>query len=218
MPPPTHIHKSMLFPGVKLPPPVLDKSDIAILKSKARHSGRDFGGAPLYDNTRRDPMDNHGRGGRINYAADRPPLNGPPPPSAINGNNPFAAFLDPKFAPGMPVQSHAGYHPPPHGNYGGRDHQYQGQRSTNGYSNGYQDTRRDQYGYQGSQNGGYRDQHQDGQRSNYHDDRSQYQHGGYHSGGRNTSDGYQGRSRGGSNNYAGNNSGGYDQRGAYNRR
>ena len=112
MPPPTHVHKSMLFPGVKLPTPALDKSDVAILRSKARNSGRDFGGAPLYDNTRRDPMDNHHRGGRINYAADQPPSSlVPPPPPGVNGDNPFAAFLDPKFAPGMPGRP--GQMPPP---------------------------------------------------------------------------------------------------------
>ncbi|KPI40550.1 5'-3' exoribonuclease 2 [Cyphellophora attinorum] len=133
MPPATHVHKSMLFPGVKLPPPALDKSDLAILKSKARNSGRDFGGAPLYDNTRRDPMDNQ-RAPRINYAADRPPpgvggLPPPPfpppfpPPGVTAQDNPFAAFLDPKFAAGMPS---GGLPPPPplpvvsRGGYGGQ--------------------------------------------------------------------------------------------------
>lgn len=118
MPPKRQMNKSMLFPGVVLPTPVLDQTDINILRGRARTSGRDFGGAPLYDNTRRDPMDTHrqnGRGGRVNYTADRTPLlpphmrngaeNGfpPPPPPPPTGNfdpnNPFAAFLDPRFAP-----------------------------------------------------------------------------------------------------------------------
>lgn len=118
MPPKMHMHKSMLFPGVVLPPAVLDKSDVAILKSKARNSGRDFGGAPLYDSSRRDHMaEQQFPQHRINYRADRAPLpqngnrngNGgypapppPPDPRTLDPSNPFAAFLDPKFAPGMP--------------------------------------------------------------------------------------------------------------------
>lgn len=130
MPPKTHVHKSMLFPGVVLPPPALDKADVAILKSKARNSGRDFGGAPLYDNSRRDHMaDAQFRQPRVNYAADRPPLppnhsrNGgaypppppPPDPRALDPSNPFAAFLDPKFAPGMPGSRIPPPVPPPQG-------------------------------------------------------------------------------------------------------
>src|SRR5450755_136419 len=100
MPTATHLHKSMLLRGVKEPSKQLDNSDIAILKSKARHSGRDFGGAPLYDNTRQHPQDrkSNGRGTRISYAADRPPP-GMVPPGTDGRNNPFAAFLDPNFAP-----------------------------------------------------------------------------------------------------------------------
>lgn len=139
MPPPTHVHKSMLLPGVKVPTPMLDKSDLAILKSKARTSGRDFGGAPLYDNTRRDPMDRNGRGGRINYQVDRPPLS-----QNIDGrDNPFAAFLDPQFAPGMGGQGGRVPPPPPvPQQYGGRDNYRQ-----DGYDrhNGPNGRRQDHY-------------------------------------------------------------------------
>jgi 5'-3' exoribonuclease 2 len=74
-----HIHKSMLLRGVKVPPPTLDELDIQVVKSKAQHSGRSFGGAPLRNGT------GNGKGGRINYATDRP--------------NPFAVHLDPAFTP-----------------------------------------------------------------------------------------------------------------------
>ncbi|EAS32368.3 5'-3' exoribonuclease 2 [Coccidioides immitis RS] len=73
-----YTHKSMLLPGVKFNPPVLDKTDIEVTKAKAQRSGRSFGGAPLHSG--------NGRGrGRISYASDRP--------------NPFAAHLDPSFKP-----------------------------------------------------------------------------------------------------------------------
>lgn len=181
MPPATHVHKSMLFPGVTMPTPALDKSDLAILKSKSRNSGRDFGGAPLYDNTRRDPMDRD-RAPRINYAADRgsanlppPPFPPPvPPPGSNPRDNPFAAYLDPRFARGMPSRGMAVPPPfpppPPQQHYGGQGGQ--------GYQGGYQ---------------GQRDQHQN--------------RGG--SGGRPQGNGYYGQ--GNQNGERRNGSGGYDQ-------
>jgi 5'-3' exoribonuclease 2 len=96
-----HIHKSMLLRGVKFPPPTLDEAEIQAVKSKAQHSGRWFGGAPL--------RNGHGnnRGGRMNYTADRP--------------NPFAAHLDPTFTPpprSSDVQNPShGWAPPPPGAY-----------------------------------------------------------------------------------------------------
>ncbi|KIW46953.1 uncharacterized protein PV06_02571 [Exophiala oligosperma] len=175
-PPATHVHKSMLFPGVVLPPPVLDKSDLAILRSKARNSGRDFGGAPLYDNSRRDPNDHQNRGGRINYAVDRsyPGAN----QADTNSDNPFAALLDPRYAP----QGRGGPPPPPP--------HYQ-----NGYQNGYDryQAPANNYGsygggqpnyqnYQNSARGG-QDQHNygnQGQRQNhgYYQSQGQGQRGG----------------------------------------
>lgn len=206
MPPPTHVHKSMLFPGVVLPPAALDNSDLAILRSKARNSGRDFGGAPLYDNTRRDPYEQQNRNGRINYAANRPPLNSepPPPPGYANGN-PFAALLDPRYAPGVP--------PPPqrYGGQQGYDRSFSnGHGGQQGGYNNYQDQRRgppDQ-GYYGGQQG-------------QSQSRGQYQQGGQQNGGRSVSDGYyndqyRGRDdRRGNGSYGG--GGAYDQ-GSYARR
>ncbi|EXJ57398.1 protein Xni [Cladophialophora yegresii CBS 114405] len=164
MPPPTHVHKSMLFPGVGLPPAVLDKSDLAILRSKARTSGRDFGGAPLYDNTRRDPMDNQNRGGRINYAADRPPLNGPPmmpppnqwppgmpppPPPNFGGQNAYN-----RGPPPPPSNGYPGYNNYANQGYGGYDQGQNGGQAHNGYYGGNQG--QPQYGNNGhyQQNGG----------------------------------------------------------------
>jgi 5'-3' exoribonuclease 2 len=203
MPPPTHVHKSMLFPGVVLPPAVLDKSDLAILKSKARTSGRDFGGAPLYDNTRRDPMDHQNRGGRISYAADRQPMNnGPPPPSS---NNPFASLLDPRYAPGQGRGP-----PPPPPNYGG---QYGYDRNGNdgyGGQQGYNSHHgQGNYGNHQSQGRGGYDQGQYAQQGHQqqYGGNGQYQQGGYQNGGRGGHDSYyQGQHRGG-----GNHGGGYNQ-------
>ena len=201
MPPATYAHKSMLLRGVELPPKVLDNSDVAILKSKARNSGRDFGGAPLYDNRRQDPMDQpqNGRGGRINYAADRPP----PPPPGQNSNNPFAAFLDPGFAPGtMPSR----VPPPPVQAYGGQ-HGYYGGGQGAGY--GGQPPAREQHSYNGG--GGYQDQYRGGGHQDYG---AQPQHGGYQNG-RGGGNGYyqgpqQGRGQGQQGDYRGGHQGGYN--------
>ena len=124
MPTSKHVHKSMLLRGVKEPPKQLDHSDIAILKSKARNSGRSYGGAPLNNNGYRNGSYGNGggrggRGGNISFQADRPP---PPPPQYdqhrgggggdVDRSNPFAAFLDPKFVP-PPVVGANGRVPPP---------------------------------------------------------------------------------------------------------
>jgi 5'-3' exoribonuclease 2 len=183
MPPPTHVHKSMLFPGVQMPPAALDATDLQVLKSKARSSGRDFGGAPLYDNTRRDPMDRRNEG-KISYRADVPaPGYGQPPPFPMPGangqDNPFAAFIDPKVAaslrngippPGFPPPPPPGWNgqtvvgaPPPQRQNGyGRQGGYDQYRSS-------QQPPQDRYG------GGY------GQGQ-----------GGYQNGGRGPGDGYYG--------------------------
>jgi 5'-3' exoribonuclease 2 len=215
----------MLLRGVKLPDRVLDNSDLAILKSKARHSGRDFGGAPLYDNSRRDPQDrtNYGRGGRISYAADRPPpgLNVPPPPGS-NSNNPFAAFLDPKFAPGMPMSNYGG--PPPQ-KYGGQNayNRISPGAGPNAHGYGDQPQQRDQgYGYGQA---GHQDQYRGGQQGyGSHGQRQQYQGVGqgqhnesYQNSGRPGNDGYQGRGdtlghRSGRENYRGSYGNGYNDR------
>ncbi|TIA19528.1 hypothetical protein D6C81_04656 [Aureobasidium pullulans] len=61
MPPTNTVHKSMLLPGLKPPNPVLDYSDIESTRQASQKSGRQFGGAPLYDQS-------SGRG-RIDYGA-----------------------------------------------------------------------------------------------------------------------------------------------------
>ena len=69
MPTSKHVHKSMLLRGVKEPTKQLDHTDIAILKSKARNSGRSYGGAPLMGE-RNGSYGNGGgggRGGRVSY-------------------------------------------------------------------------------------------------------------------------------------------------------
>lgn len=114
MPRSVHVHKSMLLRGVKHGPPTLDRADIEGTKSRANSSGRSFGGPPL----RGGHGNGRGRGGHINYANDRP--------------NPFAAHLNPGFAPPPnsfgrggppphPVGQFQGYPPPPraNGSYGG---------------------------------------------------------------------------------------------------
>ncbi|KAJ9195220.1 hypothetical protein DTO164E3_6981 [Paecilomyces variotii] len=148
----SHVHKSMLLRGVKLPPPTLDKAEIEIVRSKAAHSGRQYGGAPLRNGN------GGGRGGRINYANDRP--------------NPFAAHINPGFVPppnmGAPMPP-SGWVPPAPG--------------TMGYSQGppppprggYNDPYRQSYpgGPQqsGNQHGGYYGQ------GNYHNQSSYGQQG-----------------------------------------
>ena len=193
MPSATHLHKSMLLRGITEPPKQLDNSDMAILKSKARHSGRDFGGAPLYDNTRQHPQERNGNGreGRISYAADRPPP-GVAPPVGDSRNNPFAAFLDPKFAPvaGMP--------PPPPQHYGnGNVNGYRGPASGGSSGNGY-----GSYGHgsgRGSQGDGDSYGH-NGRGTQHYDGNSRSVRGGqdpYQNGGRSFSDSYyQGQGRG----------------------
>ena len=208
MPPATHVHKSMLLRGYKPRDPVLDNSDLAILKSKARNSGRDFGGAPLYDNSRRDQYDNHGRGGRINYAANRPP-------QGLNPDNPIAKYLPANFAPPPPSMAYGRAGPP------APPQMYQ-RNSPGGGPNAYGQNNygRDQgYGYQGHQNGyqGY----QNGYQGGYQGEQNHYQGGQQNSRGgqyrdqypnnRSASDGhyqgqnghYQGQSRG---------NGGYERR------
>lgn len=99
MPKSTYAHKSMLLRGVKLAPPVLDRSDIEATKGRANKSGRSFGGAPLRGGSGR------GRGGQFSYADQRP--------------NPFAAHLNPAFG-GVPTGSAGSHGQPPYGenNYG----------------------------------------------------------------------------------------------------
>ncbi|EAQ83904.1 hypothetical protein CHGG_10308 [Chaetomium globosum CBS 148.51] len=67
MPTSSHIHKSMLLRGLKMPTPALDRSDVDFVRSKGRGAGRSFGGVPLRNN-----YNGGGRGDRINYAGGPP--------------------------------------------------------------------------------------------------------------------------------------------------
>lgn len=232
-----HVHKSMLLRGVHLPPPVLDNSDIAILKSKARTSGRSFGGAPLnaqgggrynsYSNGHANNNGNgqggynngysnnnyRGRGGSISFQSDRAGYDRQGGQGEIDRSNPFGALLDPNFRP-----------PPPGGQYGqgqGQGGGSRGERDRGGYGQGgyggqgrqSADYGRRGDGYGGGQGGGYGQ----GQGGGY----GQGQGGGYgqgqggygqgQGGSRAVSDGYYnrgGRGSGGGGGYRGN----YDQR------
>ena len=96
----------MLLRGLKMPQPILERADIEATRAKANSSGRSHGGVPL-----RGDNNGGGRGGRINYADDRP--------------NPFAAHINPNFAhppnfgkaPPPPVHNRS-YGPPPSMNDG----------------------------------------------------------------------------------------------------
>ena len=108
----------MLLRGVKFEPPTLNREDIEATKGRASHSGRSHGGAPLGRGRGR------GRGGQISYADDRP--------------NPFAAHVNPNFAPpplGRGVQLPSGGH---HNGYSPSVPRYNGPppSSQNGYYNG----------------------------------------------------------------------------------
>jgi 5'-3' exoribonuclease 2 len=85
MPRSHNVHKSMLLRGVRMPPPMLDRTDIEETRTNAGKTGRGYGGAPLREN-------GAGRGQRINYA------------------NPFAQHLNPNFNPTMQQRAP----PPPH--------------------------------------------------------------------------------------------------------
>ena len=174
MPKSKHVHKSMLLRGVKEPAKQLDHTDIAILKSKARTSGRSYGGAPLNDGYRNGSYGNgggSGRGGRevgnISFQADR----GPPPQydqqrgaGDVDRSNPFAAFLDPKFVPPPVVGANGRAPPPPLPQQHGRGPSSAGSRAS-GHGYGQRGdwhgsdggTQRGQYGnYQGQYNGSSR--------------------------------------------------------------
>ena len=92
MPQSSYLHKSMLIRGVKFPTPALNHADIEATKSRASNTGRSYGGAPLRGSH------NNGRGrGNINYSDTRP--------------NPFAAHINPSYAPPGAISNFQG--PPP---------------------------------------------------------------------------------------------------------
>ncbi len=103
MPRSTHIHKSMLLRGVKLPARALDQTDIEMTKGRAARSGRSHGGAPLQGGGGQRDRDG------FNYATSnsysRPPNQGRQSYSNQNGYNNF------RYAPQQPPN----WQPPPPG-------------------------------------------------------------------------------------------------------
>jgi 5'-3' exoribonuclease 2 len=184
----SHVHKSMLLRGVKLPTPMLDSNDIRATQGRAQNSGRSFGGAPFQG---------RGRGGRMNYQSDRP--------------NPFAGHLDPNFAPGPPGGP-SGAHMvppgwvPPNQGYGGYS-RGPPPPPRGGMANQYPP----QQGYQQQQPGGYYNPQNQYNQGGQYNNGNGYQQGGYGSqdyrGGRGGSN-RGGRGRG---NYQNQGGGGYNR-------
>ncbi|GIC91739.1 5'-_3' exoribonculease Dhp1 [Aspergillus udagawae] len=207
-----HVHKSMLLRGVKFNPPALDNADIQAVKHKAQNSGRSYGGAPL--------RGGH-RGGRINYASDRP--------------NPFAAHLDPGFVPPVPgnvgggpmmpsgwippVPGSTGFSrgppPPPRGGMSGSHHrppygqgpgQYHG---NHGQGDHYGQSQQGYY----NQSSYYNQSNQYNGRSSDHGGSGGYRGGGggggYHRGGNSRGGGYRDQRQYNQDQYSSRNSGGY---------
>lgn len=183
----------MLLRGVKFPPPALDKAEIEVVRSKAASSGRGYGGAPLRNGN------GGGRGGRINYASERP--------------NPFAAHINPNFVPPPgwvpPAPGTMGYSqgppPPPrggfndsyrpsypggpqqsgnqHGGYYSQESYYnQSSYSSQGYNN--------QSYHSQSRGGSYQSQHYGSGRNDRNDRRDGGYSGGYRDQGRQGRDNY----------------------------
>ncbi|KAL9606629.1 MAG: hypothetical protein Q9179_000215 [Wetmoreana sp. 5 TL-2023] len=98
MPKSIHVHKSMLLRGVQPAPPALNREDIEATKGRAAHSGRSFGGVPFRGNNG-GGRGRGGGGGHINYGPNR--------------ENPFAAHINPGYAPPPPPQFQGGRGPPP---------------------------------------------------------------------------------------------------------
>ncbi|KAJ9131599.1 5'-3' exoribonuclease [Coniochaeta hoffmannii] len=136
----SHLNKSMLLRGVKMPPPVLDGTDIAMLKGKGQRSGRSYGGVPLeggrnnYNNRgggRGRPF-NYGPGGNGYQGRDSyqpPPPSWQPPPPGVAG---FGVGMPP---PPPPAYVHGGAPPPgaPPG-LDPRQQRHGGPQNGNGYN------------------------------------------------------------------------------------
>jgi 5'-3' exoribonuclease 2 len=150
MPTSSHIHKSMLLRGVKMPAPALSHSDIEVIRGKARRSGRSYGGVPLkQDNNqnggrgRNEPI-NYGPGGASRGQDSRgPPRNNGYPPARDGYPIPPPGWMPP---PGLVVQttpatSYAGnrngFPPYPAPAYEPGYNGYGDNRYGNGYGAGY---------------------------------------------------------------------------------
>ncbi|KAI4289278.1 MAG: hypothetical protein L6R35_001463, partial [Caloplaca aegaea] len=142
MPKSTHVHKSMLLRGVKPAPPALDRQDIETTKAKAAHSGRSFGGAPFRGGGRGR---GGGGGGGNHHNYNNNGSNG----GGDSRPNPFAAHINPGFAPPPPpphFQSQnrgggggppQGWVPPPQQGFGGGYNGYAPPLPQQGGFNGY---------------------------------------------------------------------------------
>ncbi|KAI9898168.1 hypothetical protein N3K66_006528 [Trichothecium roseum] len=112
MPVTSQTHKSMLLRGLKLPTPVLDRSDIEQIKGRVNRSGRGYKGAPL-GGRRGGPIHyGPGRGGHGGHRGggsfgNGNRHNGPPYPPA--GGPPPNWHPPPPGAPGFGM----GFPPPP---------------------------------------------------------------------------------------------------------
>ena len=147
----------MLLRGVKFSDPVLDKADIDATKNQASRTGRSFGGAPFRGGNRGNSRGGRG-GGQMNYGNDR---NERP--------NPFAAHLNPNFAP--PPMSFGRGGPSPSGSYGPPPPRQ------SGYQSGFNPSSRGGYNgpppppqggyYGGSSQNAYRDSYGGSQNSQY---------------------------------------------------
>ena len=164
----------MILRGVKFPPPALDRADIEMVQSRGRRGGGGF------------RQDRHHHGGRFengNYTDAMAPRqepkrwrnerndrnernerndnsNGSGP--NLNPSNPFAAFINPNFAPNfngppgrMPPPPHMaaanGWIPPPPNSYGSNgSNGHRSMPSRGGYGDRRDGDRRD-----GDRRGGY---------------------------------------------------------------
>lgn len=123
LPPAKNTHKSMLLRGVQLAPPLLNHTDLDIIRSKATHSGRSFGGAQF-------SRSNSGRGrGRyasesyhppdFTYKSNRAPMPpvGVPPTLVFGGYNQWSqrgtSWTSPPHIPPPIVGRGWAYTPPP---------------------------------------------------------------------------------------------------------
>ncbi|PNS15301.1 hypothetical protein CAC42_5472 [Sphaceloma murrayae] len=176
MPPASHVHKSMLLPGVKLPTPALDNTDADAIRNYSRDRPRGGRGGGGHGRGGFDPnrtyYPRHGQNGQNGHNGHGHSQNGyggyPPPSSAFPPP-------PPGWQPGMPLPNFPGGMPPPppgvvalppqpaHNGYGGGrgGHGGRGGYGGGGGGGGYNSG----VGYAGQNgHGGGRGGHQGGQR------------------------------------------------------
>jgi 5'-3' exoribonuclease 2 len=142
MPRSSHIHKSMLLRGVKLPSRALDQNDIEETRSRAARSGRSHGGVPLRGNSGSRGRDS------FNYAGSNSLSRSQNQSQKSYGgydeynNNNYAPLQVSSWQPPPPgVAGFArGPPPPPPGPYGAYPHaqSYQSQSRPPAYGNQHQ--------------------------------------------------------------------------------